>query len=129
MEDVKDRKIRVCASHWLTFMYNFMKDYDSDNTDFGLCCGLILVHVSGYCYFDQIVDGVTGFPTHLHWTIISTWDTFSGDKGSEGHNLWPHSSDWQNHCVCCSSGVSYACAPSYQATTSIPLGTICPVFN
>ena len=113
MEDVNDHKIHVHASHWPTFMYNFAKDYDSDNTDFGLCHGLILIHVSGHRYFDQIVDGITGFPTHLHRTIISTWDTLSGDKGSEGHNLWPHCSDWQNHHVCRGSGVSYACAPSY----------------
>ena len=129
MEDVNDRKIRVRASHWPTFMYNFAEYYDPDNTDFGLCRGLILVRVSGRHYFDQIVDGVTGFPAHLHRTIISARDTLSGDKESEGHNLWPHCSDWQNHCICRGSGASYACAPSYQATTDVPLGTICPLFN
>jgi hypothetical protein len=66
MEDVKDHKIHVCASHWPTFMYNFSEKYDPNNTDLGLCCGLILVRVSVLHYFDQIVDGITGFPTHLH---------------------------------------------------------------
>ena len=129
MEDVNNRKLCVHASHWPTFMYNFVEDYDPDNTDFGLCRGLIPVCVSGHCYFNQIVDGVTGFPTHLHRTFISAQDTLSGDKESKGHNLWPHCSDWQNHRVCHGSGASYACAPSYQATTNVPLGMICPLFN
>jgi len=52
MEDVNNRKLCVYASHWPTFMYNFVEDYDPDNTDFGLCRGLILVCVSGHCYFN-----------------------------------------------------------------------------
>jgi hypothetical protein len=93
MEDVNDCKIRVHASHWPTFMYNFTQGYDPDNRDLGLCHGLILVQVSVHPYFDQIVDGTTGFPAHLHQTIIGIWDTLSGDKGPQGHNLWPRCSD------------------------------------
>ena len=115
MEDVNNRKICVRASHWLTFMYNFAQGYDPDNRDLGLCRGLILVRVSVHPYFDQIVDGTTGFPAHLHRTIIGIWDTLSGDKGPQGHNLWPCCSDWQNYHVCHSSGVSHFFAPSYWA--------------
>ena len=129
MEDVNNGKIHVRASQWPTFMYDFEQDYDPNNTDIGLCRGLILLRVSAHLSLDQIVDGVTGFPTHLHRTIIRARDTLSGDKGSEGRNLWPHCSDWQNYRLCRSSGASYACAPSYQATTHVPLGTLCPLFN
>jgi hypothetical protein len=114
MEDVNDRKIRVRASHWPTFMYNFSEKYDPDNMDLGLCRGLILVRVSVLHYFDQIVDGITGFPTHLHRTIISAWDTLSGDKGPEGNDVWPRGSDWQDHRVCRGSGASHTCACSFQ---------------
>jgi len=48
------------------FMYNFAEGYDPNNRDLGLCHGLILVWVSVRPYFDQIVDGTTGFPAHLH---------------------------------------------------------------
>ena len=66
MEDVNNRKLCVHASHWPTFMYNFAQGYDSNNRDLGLCCGLILIQVSVYPYFDQIIDGTTGFLAHLH---------------------------------------------------------------
>ena len=75
MEDVNNHKIRVHASHWPMFMYNFTEGYNPNNTDLGLCYGLILVCIGVSHCFDQIVDGITGFPTHLHQTIISTWDT------------------------------------------------------
>ncbi len=75
MEDVNNHKIRVHTSHWPTFMYNFTEGYDPNNMDLSLCHGLILVRVGVSRCFDQIVDGITGFPTHLHRTIIGTWDT------------------------------------------------------
>ena len=75
MEDVNDYKIRVHAPHWPTFMYNFTEGYDTNNMDLGLCHGLILIHIGVSCCFDQIIDGIIGFPTHLYQTIIGTWDT------------------------------------------------------
>jgi hypothetical protein len=74
MEDVNDHKKRVCAADWPTFMYDFSRGYDPNNMDLGLCCGLILVCVSGRHYSDQIVNGISGFPSYLHRTIIGTWD-------------------------------------------------------
>ena len=75
MEDVNNHKICVCASHWPTFMYNFTEGYDANNMDLGLCHSLIPIYIGVSHYFNQIIDGVTGFPTHLYRTIISTWDT------------------------------------------------------
>ena len=114
MEDVNNHKIHICASHWPTFMYNFTEKYNPNNMDLGLCHGLILICISVHHYFDQIVDGITGFLTHLHRTIISAWDTLSGDKGPKGNDVWPYHSDWQDHRVCCGLGVSHTCPSSFQ---------------
>ena len=54
MDDVNDGLIRVRASKWPAFMYDFSKGYDPNNKDFGLCRGELLVRV---CYCSCFIHG------------------------------------------------------------------------
>ena len=59
MEDVQDRRIKIKAHHWPTFLYDESSPFDDKNHDKGLLRGHFLLRVStpGLCFRAYIEKG------------------------------------------------------------------------
>ena len=109
MARVSDGSVRIRASEWPSFLYDHNTAFDPEDEEKGLLKGYVLLRVSLLLLQLEQLDRyiLTGFPPHIHGSIISPCRSSRRDEAFQGTATQAHRYNRPDNCLCSSPGTFF----------------------